>query len=116
MAGLLSEPALDPSPLAASPSAMTFDPSSLGTSLADDPFPEPDASSVDALSALDAREALEAEAARRSFLAQPEPLKWMVGGVNAFLTGPLPHRAQTAGPSSWIPRMTSKRRPQAAQS
>jgi hypothetical protein len=55
-------------------------------------------------------------AARRSFLAQPEPLKWIAGGANAFRIGPAPHSGHADGPSSWTPWMTSNRRPQAAQS
>jgi hypothetical protein len=45
----------------------------------------------------------EVEADRRSFLAQPEPLKWTAGAEIAFLTGPLPHSGQVVGPSSWTP-------------
>lgn len=53
--------------------------------------------------------------ARRSFFAQPEPLKWIAGAANTLRTGPLPHNGQLVGPSSWRPWMTSNRRPQAAQ-
>ena len=53
--------------------------------------------------------------ARRSFLAQPLPLKWMAGGANALRTGPAPHSGHEVGPSSVMPWTTSKRRPQAAQ-
>jgi hypothetical protein len=60
-------------------------------------------------------EAAPALAARRSFFAQPEPLKWMAGAANAFRTGPLPQSGQLVGPSSCRPWITSKRRPQAAQ-
>jgi hypothetical protein len=45
---------------------------------------------------------------RRSFLAQPLPLKTIVGGANARVTGP----AQSGhwwGPASLRPRKTSKR-------
>jgi hypothetical protein len=52
----------------------------------------------------------------RSFLAQPEPLKWTVGALMALRTGPLPHNGQAVGGSAWTPCMTSKRRPHAAQS
>ena len=55
-------------------------------------------------------------AARRSFFAQPEPLKTIVGGAKALRTGPDPHDGQVSGEGSWTPWMTSKRRPQAAQS
>jgi hypothetical protein len=54
-------------------------------------------------------------AARRSFLAQPEPLKWTAGAAMALRTGPFPHNGQLPGGSSWSPWITSKRRPQAAQ-
>jgi hypothetical protein len=53
-------------------------------------------------------------AARRSFFAQPEPLKCTDGAVMAFRTGPSPHSGQDAGGSPWTPWITSKRRPQAA--
>jgi hypothetical protein len=54
--------------------------------------------------------------ARRSFFAQPEPLKWIAGAANAFLSGPPPHSGQTVGSGEWTPRRTSDRRPQFAQS
>ena len=38
-----------------------------------------------------------ATVARRSFFAQPEPLKWTAGAANAFFTGPLPQTAQLVG-------------------
>lgn len=55
------------------------------------------------------------EAGRRSFLAQPEPLKTIVGGANALRIGPEPHSGHASGAGSFTPWMTSKRRPQAAQ-
>jgi hypothetical protein len=54
--------------------------------------------------------------ARRSFLAQPEPLKWTAGAANALRTRSLPHEGQAEGPSMWTPCITSKRMPQAEQS
>ena len=54
-------------------------------------------------------------AARRSFLAQPEPLKWIAAAVIALRTGPPPQIGQVVGPSAWTPWMTSKRWPHAAQ-
>jgi hypothetical protein len=54
--------------------------------------------------------------ARRSFLAQPEPLKWTAGAANALRTRSLPQAGQADGPSTWTPCITSKRRPQAEQS
>ena len=59
---------------------------------------------------------LDEAAERRSFFAHPEPLKWTAGEEIAFLTGPPPQRAHASGASAWTPWMTSKRRPQAAQS
>jgi hypothetical protein len=53
---------------------------------------------------------------RRSFLAQPDPLKWIAGAVKALRTGPPPHEGQLVGPSAWTPWMTSNRVPQLAQS
>lgn len=54
--------------------------------------------------------------ARRSFLAQPVPLKWIAGVENAFFTGPPPHNGQLAGGSACTPRRISNRLPQFAQS
>ena len=54
--------------------------------------------------------------ARRSFLAQPVPLKWIAGAANAFFTGPPPHSAHVVGSSAYTPRRTSNRLPQFAQS
>ncbi|HEY7970641.1 MAG TPA: hypothetical protein VID95_11650, partial [Candidatus Limnocylindrales bacterium] len=39
----------------------------------------------------------------RSFFAQPEPLKWIVGVVNALRTSWLPQTGQAAGPASLTP-------------
>jgi hypothetical protein len=55
-----------------------------------------------------------AAADRRSFLAQPDPLKWTDGAEIALRTGPEPHSGQLVGGSPWTPWTTSKRRPQAA--
>ena len=52
----------------------------------------------------------------RSFFAQPDPLKWTAGAAMALRTGPEPHNGQALGGSACTPWMTSKRRPQAAQS
>ena len=54
--------------------------------------------------------------ARRSFLAQPDPLKWIAGVANAFLMGPPPQSGHSVGGSAWTPRRTSNRWPQFAQS
>jgi hypothetical protein len=46
----------------------------------------------------------------RSFLAQPEPLKWMVGGANRLRSVPsAPHDGQNFGPGSLIPWRMSAR-------
>ena len=42
----------------------------------------------------------------RSFLAQPEPLKWIVG-VDMALRSGAPQTGQLAGPGSFTPCMTS---------
>jgi hypothetical protein len=39
----------------------------------------------------------------RSFFAQPEPLKWIVGAVNALRTSWLPQTGQAVGPASLTP-------------
>jgi hypothetical protein len=44
----------------------------------------------------------------RSFLAQPEPLKWTVGVDSAFFMVPsAPHDGQNLGPASLMPWITS---------
>lgn len=77
---------------------------------------EPSLEPLSAPVAAAVREAREAVDACRSFLAQPDPLKWMVGGEKAFFTGPLPHSGQAVGASSKTPWTASKRRAHAAQS
>jgi hypothetical protein len=54
--------------------------------------------------------------ARRSFFAQPDPLKWTAGAEMALRSGPLPQFGQCVGPGAWTPWTTSTRRPHAAQS
>jgi hypothetical protein len=55
-------------------------------------------------------------ALERSFLAQPDPLKWIVGSAKAFVIDPsVPHVGQNLGPASWIPWTTSVRWPQLLQ-
>jgi hypothetical protein len=49
--------------------------------------------------------------APRSFFAQPEPLKWIVGALNAFRTSWLPQTGQLVGLASYTPWSTSKRCP-----
>lgn len=47
-------------------------------------------------------------AVERSFFAQPEPLKWTVGGANAFRSVPsAPHAGQNRGPGASMPWITS---------
>jgi hypothetical protein len=48
----------------------------------------------------------------RSFFAQPEPLKWIVGGVNALRSVEAPQRGHRSGPDSFTPWTTSNRWPQ----
>ena len=47
----------------------------------------------------------------RSFFAQPEPLKWIDGALNALRTGDAPHTTHDSGPSAVTPWMTSNRWP-----
>jgi len=49
--------------------------------------------------------------APRSFFAQPDPLKWIVGAVNALRTSWLPQIGQLVGPASLTPCSTSNRCP-----
>jgi hypothetical protein len=69
-----------------------------GTSLLEDPPSEPLDDDFRAL-------------APRSFLAQPDPLKWIVGAVNALRTSWLPQIGQLVGLASLTPCSTSKRCP-----
>jgi len=71
---------------------------------------EPEAPSPDAF------ETPGLDVARRSFLAQPDPLKWIAGVAKAFLMGPPPHSGHASGGSAWTPRRISNRWPQFAQS
>jgi hypothetical protein len=53
------------------------------------------------------RDALEAP---RSFLAHPDPLKWIVGGANSLRIVPCaPQDGQKCGPGSFRPRRMSTR-------
>ena len=94
----------DEDPESEPPSDVDVDPPapSLAPSLA----PSPD-------DAFDARVAF---ALPRSFLAQPEPLKWIVGGANSLRIVPSrPHDGQKLGPGSLIPWRMSARWSQAVQ-
>jgi hypothetical protein len=86
----------------------------------DDPFevpedsPEPDAGAGAAAedSSFFGGDALDG-ADERSFFAQPVPLKWIAGVVNAFVIVPsAPQLGQNRGPWSWMPWTTSTRCPQ----
>ena len=102
-----------PDPLASPEPPVPFvdDPESPDVSL----DPEPELDPPAGASSLFELELFDDAPARRSFFAQPEPLKWIAGAANALRTGPLPHNGQLVGPSSCRPWMTSNRRPQAAQ-
>jgi hypothetical protein len=67
--------------------------------------PSPDESPLD-----------DAGVARRSFFAQPEPLKCTAGAAIALRTGPEPHKGHVAGGSPYTPWIASNRRPHAEQS
>ncbi len=71
----------------------------------DDAFAEPsvDSDFVEVEAAVDV--------AFRSFLAQPEPLKWIVGGAKAFRTVVEWQIGHSVGPAASIPWTTSKRWP-----
>ena len=77
-----------------------------------DAAPDPDPDSAPSFEAA----SFDRAALRRSFLAQPEPLKWTAGAATALRTGPDPHKGQAAGGSAWTPWIASKRRPHAEQS
>ena len=88
----------------------------------EDDEPEPDeaplspdaaAPSPDDFELEDDREALELP---RSFFAQPDPLKWIVGGANSLRIVPSsPHDGQKSGPGSFRPWRMSVRWSQAVQ-
>ncbi len=70
----------------------------------DDPSPDDEPPSFPP-SDVDERDALVAdEDDPRSFFAQPEPLKWIVGGANCLRSVPsAPHVGQNCGAASLIP-------------
>ena len=76
--------------------------------------PDVDAPSPDDLELDDDdRDALELP---RSFFAQPDPLKWIVGGANSLRIVPSsPHDGQNSGPGSFRPWRMSVRWSQAVQ-
>ena len=94
------------------------DPSEVDPPLSELAEPEPDPPSDAPLPALAGVSSffdeVDRDADERSFFAQPEPLKWIAGVVNAFVIVPsAPHSGQNFGPPSWIPWTTSVRWPQA---
>jgi hypothetical protein len=97
--GLVDEPAVSPLPFDAVAAFSPPEPADVSDS---------DPSFVEA--------SFDRAALRRSFFAQPEPLKWMAGAANALRTGPEPHNGQLAGGSASTPWIASKRRPHAEQS
>jgi hypothetical protein len=77
------------------------------------PSLEPEPPSPDAFELADDLELLELP---RSFLAQPDPLKWIVGGANSLRIVPSsPHEGQNSGPGSFRPWRMSVRWSQAVQ-
>jgi hypothetical protein len=68
---------------------------------------EPSAPASDAAAAF----VLEELAELRSFLAQPDPLKWIDGAENALRTGDAAHTGHSVGPGSSIRWIASKRCP-----
>jgi hypothetical protein len=97
------EPDPDPEPDSDEP-----DPAPSPDDLAPDPAP-----SSDDLEPEDDLEALELP---RSFFAQPDPLKWIVGGANSLRIVPSsPHEGQKSGPGSFRPWRISVRWSQVVQ-
>jgi hypothetical protein len=82
--------------------------------LLEEPLDELPDDSFDAFAAF-AAALVEAEPPR-SFLAQPDPLKWIAGEENSLRIVPdAPHEGQNPGPGSLIPRRMSARWSQAVQ-
>jgi hypothetical protein len=79
----------------------------------EDEDPEPSAPEDDPSEPLEAFVPLDPP---RSFFAQPDPLKWIVGGANSFRIVPsLPHDGQNCGPGALRPWRMSVRWSQAVQ-
>jgi hypothetical protein len=80
------------------------------------PLEPPDDPDPASSAGLDARDRPADAVAERSFLAQPEPLKWTAGAAKPLRIVPsAPQLGQNLGPPSRMPWMTSVRWPQAAQ-
>ncbi|GAC1665940.1 MAG: hypothetical protein NVS9B8_07160 [Candidatus Limnocylindrales bacterium] len=92
-------------------SAEDGDPLSAGfVSLAVDSLPpDPPSAAVGAVGVVEGL--VERDAALRSFLAQPEPLKWTDGAEKPFRTGPSWQTGQVVGPSALMPWIISNRVP-----
>ena len=104
----LDPPELDP-PELDSPDA---DSPELDSPDADSPELDPPVADSPAFAGPPAFFFVEAAEDRRSFLAQPLPLKWIVGGTNARVTRPS-QSGHCWGPASLRPWKTSYRWPQA---
>jgi hypothetical protein len=104
------EPEPDP-PLDESAPLVGDSPLLLDESLAEPPdaLSEPPPSAL--LAVLAESRDLDLAAAPRSFLAQPLPLKWIVGGAKALRTGEAPQMGHAVGPSAVTEWTTSKRWP-----
>ena len=76
-------------------------------------FPAAGVASLPAAGAASLPTAFVGLALRRSFLAQPEPLKWTAGGESSFFMAP-PHVSQAAGPGPSTPWTTSTTRPRSS--
>jgi hypothetical protein len=102
------EPDLDPGAPEEAPDAPSgVDEVSEPPELSDDPDPSPDELAADV--------AFEVEL-DRSFLAQPEPLKWTAGGTMAFRSvSSAPQAGQKRGAGASIPWMNSVRVEQVEQ-
>jgi hypothetical protein len=110
---------LEPLGEAFEPSDVAFEPSDVAFEPSDAPSPETPVAAAGTSpdsepSVPESEAAPDFAPARRSILAQPDPLKWTAGAEIALRTGPDPHNGQDAGGSAWTPWITSKRRPQAA--
>ena len=89
-----------------------LDPPELDSPDADSPELDPPDADSPAFAGPPAFFFVEAAEDRRSFLAQPLPLKWIVGGTNARVTRPS-QSGHSWGPASLRPWKTSYRWPQA---
>ena len=95
------------------------DPESVDPDPDEEPDPEPDSDDPEAAPSPDdlaLEDDLEPDELPRSFFAQPDPLKWIVGGANSLRIVPSsPHEGQKSGPGSFRPWRMSVRWSQAVQ-